>query len=454
MTLSTVPRYTPERVQTVGDRAIVLGASMAGMLTGRVLADAFEEVLILERDEIEPGPTPRRGVPQGHHSHIMLEACRATVEDCFPGYGEDLIAEGGLMIDAVTDVVHYERGGFLAPGATNAPMYCASRPLFEYLVRERIRNHDGVDLRGGCQFTDFITDDAASTVSGVHIRNAENDEATIPADLVVDATGRTSRTPTWLEEHGYRPPPVSEVEVDVAYSTALIDRPPSDRRAFTVPPDDPRTHGCITIPIEDDRWTATAFGVHGDHPPTEKEAFKAFVDDLPIEELAELIATQSWASDDIAQYPFPSNRRRRFEDLDRFPNGLLAIGDAICSFNPIYGQGMSVACLEARILHDMLASDVEDTADVVSLPQPFFERTGAVIDVPWLVAVGSDFQFPQTTGPKPAGADLFNRYIDRLVQKAHTDGTLRDAFYDVILMEKSHRSLLHPRVVSRVLSPI
>jgi len=447
MTLATVPRYDPDRIAVRGEHAVVVGASMAGLLAARVLADGFETVTIVERDSESDEPVARHGVPQGRHAHLLEEAGRAPLEDLFPGYGEELLSAGGLIIDMLSEFVSYQKGGVLANGPTRLPTYFATRPLFEAIVRRRVAELDGVEIQYDHRYVDYLADGDATTVEGIVVEN-EGSERELPADLVVDATGRTSRTPTWLDEHGYVAPAVDEVQVDVAYSTAVIERPADDRRAFFVEPDPPRTRGAAVFPAEDGRWLVSVLGLHGDHPPTEPEKLKAFAASLPGPDIEGLLDTQPWVSDEIAHYPFPSNRRYRYEDLDRFPEGLVVIGDAIASFNPIYGQGMSVAALEALVLHHALA-----TGGLTDLGRRFFDRCEGILDVPWSIAVGGDFEFPQTEGSKPRGTDFLNWYLARLIRKAHTDGELTEALFRVFMMERSPTSLFRPSVVGRVFKP-
>lgn len=447
MSLATVPRYDGDRVSESRGRAVVVGASMAGLLAARVLADAFEEVCVVDRDPLPDDSVARHGVPQARHVHVLQEAGRATLEDLFPGYGEDLLSAGALMVDAAGDLQFYDEGDFLARGPTRIPMYCASRPLFEQITRRRVAALDGVTVRGNCQFTEYLHDDGDTTVEGVAVREADSEPEELAAELVVDATGRTSRTPTWLEDHGYPSPATDEVHVDLAYSTVLLERPADDRRAYVALPNPPRTRGGAVLPVENG-WLMTLAGVHGDHPPTNVEDFADFAASLPIPQFAELLDARETVSEDAHHYPFPSTIRRRYEDLDRFPRGLVVIGDAIASFNPLYGQGMSVAALEALQLHHALAAGGRE-----DLAPRFFGRVEQVVDDAWNLAVGADFQFPQTTGPKPLGAGLLNSYLSRLIRKAHTDGVLSEAFARVIIMEKRPTSLFRPGVLWRVLKP-
>ncbi|OYR42098.1 oxidoreductase [Halorubrum sp. Ib24] len=446
MVLNNVDRYGPDRLSDLGDRAVVVGGSMAGLCAARVLDDAFTAVPVLERDEFPDGPETRDGAPQTSHPHAMLEAGRATLEDLFPGFGERLLVAGGLMIDAATEMRYYEAGDFFADGPDRLPMYCASRALFEHVVREAVAERPGIALRGNRNFVGYDTD-GEGRVTGVSYRGERGAETSLDADLVVDATGRTSRTPAWLSAHGYEAPPEESVEIDVTYSTVRVDRPRDVRHSIFVPPDPPRTRGGAAIPVEDGEWEVIVQGVHGDDTPGDREGLIAFAESLPVDELGELVREREWTADEIHRYPFPSSVRRRYERLDAFPDGLVVTGDAVASFNPIYGQGMSVAALDALLLHHALGTGLDDLA-----PR-FFDEAADVVDAVWNVAVGGDFRFPETTGPKPAGTDLFNRYVDRLVRKAHADGRLTDAFYRVFRLEREPTSLLRPSVAWRVLRP-
>ena len=448
MTLATVSRYKPDRISELGDRAVVIGGSVAGLLAARVLTDGFERVTIIERDPLPEDPTARRGVPQGRHVHALETAGRQTFEDLFPGYGEELLSAGGLIIDLMSDFYHYERGDFLADGSKRLTMYNATRPLIEHLLRQRVMAIDGVELRTETQFVDYLTDESDIGIAGVTVRD-EGGETDIPAELVVDASGRTSTTPSWLDDHGFAAPEVEEVQIDVVYSTAIIERPPDDRRTFFVPHEPGRTRGVGMFSIEDGRWQATLFGVHGDHPPTERNAFIEFAESLPIAEIGQLLRTQPWVSKEITHYPFPTNRRLRYEHLSRFPDDFVVLGDALCSFNPIYGQGMSVAALESLQLHHTLAHGGREDIGI-----RFFENVTDIVDSPWSIAVGGDFEFSETTGPKPRGTDFINWYLGQLIRAAHSDGALREALVRVFMLEQPPESLFRPGVMWRVFKPM
>lgn len=447
MTLDTVTRYDPDAISRRDGHVVVIGASMAGLLAARVLADRFETVTIVEKDRLPTSAKVRHGVPQSRHVHVLHKAGQEMLEDFFPGYTEALTDAGGLEIDAAIDFDVYIEGDFLAKGPVRMPMYCASRPLFEFVTRKGVAALENVTIRDSCQFVGLVTNDDASTVQGITVRT-EGGKKEIEADLVVDATGRTSRTPTWLEQNGYTPPPTDVVGIGVAYSTIILERDPDDSRALVLFPTPPNRRGCATFPIEDGKRILTLAGYHGDHAPTDPDGFADFADSLPLPDIGSLLDGHDVVSEDIEFYPIPSNRRRRYEDLEDFPEGLIVVGDAIASFNPIYGQGMSVAALQAAQLHHTLATDGH-----TGMALEFFERAGRVVDEAWALSTGADFKYPETTGPKPFATRIKNRYLARMLRKAHTDWRVAEAFGRVGFMETGAKSLIHPAIVWRVLKP-
>lgn len=440
MTLATVPRYDAEAVDQCAETAIVVGSGIAGLTTARILADRYEQVRLLDRDSVVDGDGSRNGVPQATQPHLLLGAGRATLEDFFPGMSESVIDAGGLLIDWSRDLTYYENGGVLAGGDTRFPMLAASRPLLERVIRERIDGHPRIEFHTDTHVQNYRLD--SGVVTGVETANE-----TFAADLVVDASGRRSTTSEWLSANGFEPVPVQQVRVNVTYSSIRIERPPEDRRLLFVPPSPPRTRGGGAFPIENDRWIVTIQGIHGVEPPRTEAEFKSRATDLPLEEFGEVLDRAPVQSDDIEHYPFPASRWQRYDHLDRFPAGLLVIGDAIASLNPIYGQGMSIAALEALQLHHHLASEPP------TIGQKYFDRVSEIISPAWRLAVGNDFRFEQTRGARPFGTDLANRYISRLLNRAQSDGQLATAFARVAMLERPFSHLVHPAVLWRAFRP-
>ncbi|WP_436348105.1 NAD(P)/FAD-dependent oxidoreductase [Natronorubrum sp. FCH18a] len=431
----------------IGEHAVVIGGSFSGMFAARVLSDGFDRVTVIERDELPDEPGARDGAPQSYHTHGFLEAGRATMEDLFRGYGERFFQEGGVLVDTSRELAHYQAGGFVAGGTSRDQLYTASRGLIEYVMREKLNEIKNIEIRDGCQFLTYLTEDG-SAVEGIKMRDETGDSIDYRADIVVDATGRSSRTPQWLEDQGYTPPPVSEVTVNVRYSTATIERPSDDRLAMLAGPEPPRKRGGFLAPIEDNQWEVLLQGIHGEVPPDDQEGFKEFAASLPFTHLEERLEANDFTSSEIHSYPFPSNLRRHYESLEEFPENLIVTGDAVVSFNPVYAQGISVAALDALSLHHTLA---EDGANNVALR--YFDRIEDHIDNAWGMSISADLAFEETEGEKPPGMDQMNRYTAKVVQKAHNDPELASLYRRIANMEIPSSVLFEPAVVARVLEP-
>jgi 2-polyprenyl-6-methoxyphenol hydroxylase-like FAD-dependent oxidoreductase len=445
MTLATISRYDSNQIANQGGHAVVIGAGMAGLLAARVLTDAFDEITVIDRDPLPDDPVSRRGVPQGNQPHVLLESGRATLEDLFPGFSEDLRSAGGVTIEFGADLKVYLQGDFIAAGPNRHEMILATRPLLEHLVRQRVFTLDRVHIHTPCQFVEYLTNDA-TTIGGVVLRDQKSKREELKANLVVDATSRTSRTPAWLKEHGYTPPALDEIRIDLGYGSTFIERPPNDTRAFSVEAEAPHTRGAFVFPVEGDRWHVNLHGVHGDHPPADTESFREFAASLPTPVVKDLLDKHPIVSEGIIRYPFASSRRYRYEDLDQFPEGLIVIGDAIASYNPVNGQGMSVAALQALTLHHALATD-----DRKELAFQFFDRAAEVVNIAWDLSTGGDLAFPQTEGPRPRGTAILDWYLERLYRRAHTDGQLSDTLWVVFTLQQPPSILFRPQVIWRVL---
>jgi flavin-dependent dehydrogenase len=306
--------------------------------------------------------------------------------------------------------------------------------------------------RDECSVVRLLTVGAPAQVTGVEIEDRAHagEREMLHADLVVDASGRGSASPKWLAEMGYRPPQETEIKVGVGYATRLYRRGPSDLNGAELimiapqPPHDKRSG--FMFPIEEDRWIVSLGCWSGDYPPTDEAGYLEFARSLAAPDIYNLISRLEPISD-ILPYRFPSSLRRHYEKLTHFPVGYLVAGDAICSFNPVYGQGMTSATKQAVALDTLLAAQPE-RADLARL---FFKEAAKVVDIPWQLAVGEDFRYPETQGPKAPGTDLINGYVSRLHQATHNDPVVYGAFLQVMNLMKPPTSLFHPKIVWRVL---
>jgi 2-polyprenyl-6-methoxyphenol hydroxylase-like FAD-dependent oxidoreductase len=431
--------------------ALVLGGSLGGLLTARVLSAHFEHVTLVERDAIAHQPEARPGQPHTRHLHGLLPAGFRIMTDYFPDLPQALREAGACVCDFAETMVWYTHGGYRKRFDMNLPAVLMSRPLLEHLVRERVLARPNVRLFDQCAVQHLTTTPDRQRVTGAVVRHKlTNEEETLTADLVVDVTGRGSRSPQWLTELGYDAPTTSEVSVKVGYATRIFKRDPADPRSrswFLYTPNAPqeRRFGGI-FPLEGDRWIASVGGWHGDSAPTDEAGFLDFVRSLPMPELYDIVSKSEPLTDPYP-YKFPASLRRHYEKLTRFPLGYLVLGDAISSFNPTYGQGMTSASLQAAALDNLLTERVPEA----KLARTFFKRAAQVIDIPWQLAVGEDFRFAETAGPKPPGVDLINKYVSRVQRATLRDEVVCGAFLKVMSLLQPPTSLFHPRIFWRVM---
>jgi flavin-dependent dehydrogenase len=286
-------------------------------------------------------------------------------------------------------------------------------------------------------------------VEGVRVQQAAERGVTYAADYVVDSGGRGSRAPEWLQDLGYERPNEEEVFVGLGYTTRLYRRVPTDLGgdvAAIIAPKPPKEMRVgFALAMEGNRWIVTMGGWLGNHCPTDPEKYCEFSKTLATQDIYELISRAEPLTDAVS-FAFPSNLRRRYDRLKRFPKGFLVIGDALCSFNPLYGQGMSVATLEALALRDCL----ESAASTDEVWKPFFNAAARVIDGPWMIASGGDFAFDGVTGSRPFATGAINWYLDRVHKAASTNRQVCRAFFDVANLLAPPPSLFKPSIVARV----
>jgi 2-polyprenyl-6-methoxyphenol hydroxylase-like FAD-dependent oxidoreductase len=432
----------------IGDRAVVLGASLAGLLAARVLTDAYAQVTVIDRDELPQASTHRRGVPQGRHVHVLLARGQQALEELLPGLTAELVAHGVPAGDVLANGRWYLSGHRLRQAHTGLVALCPSRPFLESHVRAKVRTLPNLTFLDSCDIVGLAAAPDRRRVTGARVlRRAGSAEEVLSADLVVDATGRGSRSPVWLEALGYARPEQEQVWIGLGYATRTYRLPPDALGGdlgvlHGVTPQHPRG-GALQM-LESDRWMLTLAGILGDHPPTDPDGFLAFTRSLQFPDIYQTIRDAE-PLDDLVGFRFPASVRHRYERLDRFPDGLLVTGDAVCSFNPIYGQGMSVAAVEALTLGRHLERDTQ--------PQPrrFFHDLARVVDVPWDIAAGGDLVFPGVKGRRTLRVRLVNSYLARLHAAAAHDASLASAFVRVAGLVAPPQSLLRPDVAVRVL---
>ncbi|OHV06564.1 FAD-dependent oxidoreductase [Mycobacterium talmoniae] len=436
---------------THSEHAVVLGASMAGLVAARVLADFYERVTVVERDALPTAPVNRRGVPQGRLIHALSARGSEILDELFPGFTDEL-AESGVPSwdDGDFSRIRISVGGHrTVPSGTspNAPAIAfPSRPLLEWQVRRRVRSLPNVTIRERHEVAALTSTVRRNRVTGVVVVDRGSDrEATLAADLVVDATGRGSRAPSLLTDLGYGRPPEDELVVQLAYTCQLLRLPPGavTEHFIAVFPEPGRPRMFGLVEYENDTWMFGVGAMAGLKPPGGCADMCEFAADFAPAHALDAIRDAEPLGD-VCHHRVPSNRWRRYDLMRRFPQGFLILGDAICSFNPIYGQGMTVAAIEALLLRDCLARGDAD------LPRRFFRAAAKPIGVAWRTAVGSDLALPEVPGHRPLSMRISNAYLNWVLTAAETDPVAAGQFMRVTGMIDPPTRLLRPGYIARV----
>ncbi|MFE6159081.1 FAD-dependent oxidoreductase [Streptomyces sp. NPDC056486] len=433
----------------IGEHAVVVGGSMGGLVAAKALASRFRQVTVIDRDTLPERPENRRAIPHGSHAHALLISGRLALEELFPGLTDELVDGGAILFDPGHDLLFYQMGALRTRFASGRLGVSLSRAFLEYNVRARVRGLKNVNVRDRTLVRSFLA--GGGRITGVELAGGER----IWADLIVDATGRGGGGAAQsLQRYGYPAPEVDTVKIDVGYTTLLLKRRPGDLHGdgllylmSAVPPHDKRAAAAFAV--EGDRWMVTLGGWHRAHAPVDREGFKEFAAALEAPEMAELLARAEPLDDkDARKFTYPEARRCYFERLRHLPGGYVALGDAICSFNPLYGQGMTVAALEALELGRRLDQFGSPSAPMA---RSFYRAAGKIIDTPWQMATSSDFVYPETQGRRPPGIELLNAYIRRVMLASHVSTYSHRVMLDVQHLLASPSSVMKPATVVRSL---
>lgn len=441
-------------------RVVVMGGSLAGLLAARAMASHAEEVVILERDVLADDAQPRRGVPQGRHIHTLHARGLAAMEAMLPGLSDDLVASGAERGDIGVDV-HWYVDGVRRPAVhTGTTGISCSRPLLEHHVRRQVLAWPNVSVRHAS-----ITglSHTAGRVEGVLVADrpevapdrGDGDAGGVDrlaADLVVDATGRSTHVPTWLAELGYGVPPERQVHIDLCYGSRYFRREPGERldgagvAVSLTSPKSGRARGALVAAIEGDRWLMMVGGYHHDRPTADPEDFTARALDEPAVVFGKLVQRAEPVSE-VLTYRYPASLRRDYSKLARFPAGLVPVGDAVASFNPVYGQGMTCAAIYAEELSTWLAErpNLDEPASA------YLRRAEKVANSPWDVAAAEDFRMAHVKGDRPRGLAVAQRVGALFAEATRRDEKLHARFLKVISMEAEPTSMMRPATLVRAL---
>ncbi len=439
-----------------GRRALVIGGSLAGLFAARVLADSFDTVTILDRDLFPLTPEHRKGVPQSYHVHGLLATAFPILEQLFPGIMNDLRKDGAATGSNKVPLAIVSPQGLL-PLPKMPQTLSFSRTLLEWHVRDRVSKRPEVHLIPNTEVTGLLATQDHSRVTGVQVRERgqEGRTAILHADLVVDASGRHSQAPRWLVELGYEAPPVETINSDLRYASRFYARPehfPAEWQGLLVNARRPHAHAGIMLSVDHGRWHVTLGGMAGNAPPTDEAGFLQWARDLSDPSMYEAIRVSRPLSP-IRGFGTPENHLRHFERMQRWPTGFIVTGDAVCAFNPIYGQGMTVSALDAMTLKRCLQE--QQRSPRADFERHFQQQLAKTVTYAWFLATNQDLRFPgvRLKGARPnPGLPLLRRYMDLVLYSAVVDPKLAQAYFSVLMLANPPRALVHPRMVAQVLA--
>ena len=438
----------------LGRRSVVIGAGIGGLSAAGALAKSFDQVDVLERDDLATSARSRSGTPQDRHPHGLLAGGLRALDRIFPDFKRDLAAAGAVPVTFARDV-QFERPdvGVLPKRDFGISVLCATRPLIELVLRRRAEAVANITLRPASRVIGIVPAAAGAGVRGVQFVNGSGRFETLDADLVVDASGRGAPTLTLLDALCWERPQITEIGVDITYATAVVEIPPNattEWKAVLTLPDPPHLAlHAIMVPTEDGRWiTAIA-----DHSATAWiETWDAFVEASRSLITPTVYNALRYAEppEGIRHYRFPVSTWKHFERLPRLPRGVLPVADAFCRFNPIHGQGMSSAGKQALLLQDVLSRAAADPDPIAAVQAGFMTDVASVLETPWIMSTSADLAFPQTRGERPDNFAEARQFEAALFRAAVADPVVHRAMIEVAQLLQPHRRLREPDIMRRI----
>jgi 2-polyprenyl-6-methoxyphenol hydroxylase-like FAD-dependent oxidoreductase len=436
-------------------QAVVIGAGMGGLAAAKAVAPHFEKVTVFDRDALPDAPAPRLGTPQARHTHGLLAGgCRA-LELLFPGIEFDLVEAGAVRMRVRRDT-RFEIPGFdpFPQRDLGFDQFGLSRPALERVCRRRLECEPNIEFRPRTRVTELTASPHSGSVAGVRFEDTRGRPGRLAADLVVDASGRASPTLHFLDAIDSAKPAAIEIGIDQAYATAVFETPeaaPTDWLFVVHAPTPPGSSRLgIIMPMEGRRWSVSLCVNHGETPPGDIDGFMAFAKSLRMPTIYNAIRGAKHVGD-VARFGMPCSVRRAFDRLDRFPRGLVPLGDSVCRFPPVQGQGMSVAAQEAHVLASLLDSRRGRADPLGGVAEAFFSEIQPLLEAPWAVAM-NDLAYPQTRGERPPDFATRMQYARALMRLAAEDAETDRLVFEVRSLLKPHSALREPELASRVMS--
>lgn len=440
-------------------RAVVIGGSVAGLTAARVLSKYFESVTVIERTSMPDGADFPKGVPQSRHPHALLLRGEGILEELFPGLKQDLLDGGAQQINFGRDLEMRFPYGWLPHFETDMEAISPSRLLLDFVVYQRAAENPKICFKANSEVMSICTDQTKSHVIGVQIHNRSNGRVeNIPAELVVDASGRSSKAPQWFSQLGYTPPEEQTVNAFPGYATRIFEVPADfnqDWKALYIMPDPPEvSRGAVIVPMEGNRWHVCLIGMNRDYPPTDEEGFMQFARSLVSSEVYDAIQNAQPLSP-IWGYRRAENRLRRFDKMERYLEGFVAMGDSVYALNPVYGQGMTLAAIASQLLDQCLTEQAEKGrgVDFSGMAENFQKQLHKELQIPWQTATNEDMRWPETEGKQElnAASRFIGRYFDLVFKAMPHNAKVTETFFQVQHMVAPPTVLMRPNILANVI---
>ena len=417
---------------------IIIGAGVAGLLSAHVASRHFHKVTIVDKDSFCTEVAPRKGVPQSVHLHVLLQRGFSILEEFFPGIIEKLQKNGAVAMDWAQDSKWMNPFGWVPRFPSEVLTYTCSRWMLEHTIRQEVFSIPNIQVMANSKWQDFMIE--GNRVSGIQLQSGMGSEK-IEADLVIDASGKNSRAIKMLEKYGYTPPSESTISSQLGYASRHYEIPEDKQRSWKQlyiqmkPPQCFR--GGVLQPIEGNRWIATLIGGNKDYPPGEEQAFLKFASSLRSSEFFDAISSAKPASQ-IFCYRNTKSRLRHFHKMKKKPLGFISIGDSVCAFNPVYGQGMTVSAISAKVLDFCFKHHAHNQRQFV---KSFYKKISKVNFAPWLIASSEDRRIIAHTTKTNWHTKRIHSFLDRVLYTATQKPEVHHSFLQILHMSQPLSSL-------------
>ncbi|MDE1842360.1 MAG: FAD-dependent monooxygenase [Thaumarchaeota archaeon] len=431
--------------------ALVIGGSIAGMVSAQILAKYFEVVTIIEKDDIKSSDV-RNGTPQANHIHTLLVKGKQILSEIFPELEKDMMKSGALGLDYILNGQYFVDGYWTPRFASGLDSYFSSRTLLESTIRIQVEKNAKIQFMNGL-VTSLVTDNNKHVSVKIKSGKDFSSEQILHGNIIVDASGRNSKTPEWLQDIGYAKPEETHVDSNIGYATRCYKIPKEyqDVKEFIVilnhPPYQPKMGGIL--PIEGKRWKVTMYSIGQDLPTTDEKEFLEFARTLADQKVYNMIKNAEPESE-IHGYRVKGSRVIHYERVKTWPENYIVIGDAVCTFNPFYGQGMTVSVLGCKLLDEFLNKNLSSRENLtLEFQKELYKKNS----YPWLLATGEDFRWPTTKGQRPnALARMTQAYADSILYLSPHSKFAAKSFQEMMQMTRSPLVLFHPKLMVQLLA--